>query len=168
MPSPQKTKGKSYENAVAKFLTEAYGEKFMRVGTSGAYLGGANFGRREEMTDGQIRAHKGDICPPDDWNYFNCETKWYKEFKFHLLYDESKILDDWIQEVVTTANDQDINLIIMKFNRIGEYVAYEQHEGFQVDRYTVYKNGWCVTSLKSFWTPHNMDIVKHRSINGRP
>ena len=42
MPSPQKVKGKSFENAKAKFLTEIYGEKFIRVPTSGAFLGGQN------------------------------------------------------------------------------------------------------------------------------
>ena len=87
MPSPQKTKGKGYENAVAKFLTETYGDKFMRVPTSGAFLGGINYDRRAFMTEGQVRAFKGDIIPPDDWNFFNCECKFYKGFNFHQLYD---------------------------------------------------------------------------------
>ena len=25
---------------------------------------------------------KGDIIPPDNWRYFNCECKFYKDFKF--------------------------------------------------------------------------------------
>ena len=56
MPSAQKTKGKGYENAVAKYLTGVYGSKFMRVPTSGAFLGGINYDRRVLMTEGQIRA----------------------------------------------------------------------------------------------------------------
>ena len=50
MASPQKTKGKSYENAKAKFLTEIFSEKFIRVPTSGAFLGGKNYDRRFDMT----------------------------------------------------------------------------------------------------------------------
>ena len=73
MASPQKTKGKSYENAKANFLTEIFSEKFIRVPTSGAFLGGKNYDRRFEMTQGQVMAFKGDIIPPDDWKFFNCE-----------------------------------------------------------------------------------------------
>ena len=78
MASPQKVKGKSYENAKAKFLTEIFDQKFIRVPTSGAFLGGKNYERRLEMTEGQVMAFKGDIIPPDDWKYFNCECKFYK------------------------------------------------------------------------------------------
>ena len=61
MASPQKVKGKSYENAKAKFLTEIFDQKFIRVPTSGAFLGGKNYERRLEMTEGQVMAFKGDI-----------------------------------------------------------------------------------------------------------
>ena len=59
MPSPQKVKGKSFENAKAKFLTEIFGEKFIRVPTSGAFLGGQNYDRRHSMSQGQVMAFKG-------------------------------------------------------------------------------------------------------------
>ena len=81
MPSPQKIKGKSFENAKAKFLTEIFEEKFVRVPTSGAFLGGQNYDRRLSMSQGQVMAFKGDIIPPDDWIYFNCETKSNKKKK---------------------------------------------------------------------------------------
>jgi hypothetical protein len=164
MPSAQKTKGKGYENAVAKYLTGVYGSKFMRVPTSGAFLGGINYDRRELMTEGQIRAFKGDIIPPDDWNYFNCECKFYKGFNFHLLYDGNKLLDGWITETLTTANPKDLNLIFMKFNNIGEYMAYEVREGFQVESYTQYTDNWHITSKSQFWHSHNINIIKNRSI----
>ena len=45
MASPQKVKGKSYENAKAKFLTDIFGQTFIRVPTSGAFLGGKNYDR---------------------------------------------------------------------------------------------------------------------------
>lgn len=165
MPSPQKTKGKGYENAVAKFLTDTYGEKFLRVPTSGAFLGGANFHRRHTMTEGQVRSFKGDIIPPDSWSKFNCECKFYKDFNFHQLYSESKILDRWIAETLDTANTGDLSLIFMKFNNLGEYMAYQSTENFIVNQYTIYKNSWHFTSHSAFWTQHNKNIVKARSTN---
>lgn len=167
MPSAQKTKGKSYENQVAAFLTEQFGEKFIRVPSSGAYLGGTNHSRREDMTAGQVRAFKGDIIPPDDWNHFNCETKFYKDFRFHLLYSEQITLNSWIAETEAAANPNDLNLIFMKFNRLGEYVAYQPSEGYTVNRYTVYNDSWHFTSLSQFWTPTNISIV-HRRCTGTP
>lgn len=163
MPSKQKSKGKGYENVVAKFLTDTYSEKFLRVPSSGAYLGGANFARRETMTEGQIRAYKGDIIPPDDWNFFNAECKFYAAFKFHQLYSESKILDNWILETINTSNANDLNLIFMKFNNIGEYIVYQDHEEFNVALYTRYKDGWIVTSKDQFWNKNNIDQVKARA-----
>jgi len=163
MPSPQKTKGKGYENAVAKFLTETYGEKFIRVPTSGAFLGGQNYDRRLTMTEGQVRAFKGDVIPPDSWNRFNCECKFYKEFLFHKLYSDVKLLDGWITETLDTANQGDLSLILMKFNRIGEFVAFQDHEDFLVEQYTQYK-GWKITSADQFWgSKHNQEVVKSRS-----
>ena len=50
MASPQKVKGKSYENAKAKFLTDIFGQTFIRVPTSGAFLGGKNYDRRLDMS----------------------------------------------------------------------------------------------------------------------
>lgn len=167
MTSPQKQKGKSYETTVAKFLTDQYGEPFMRVPSSGSYLGGQNYDRRHVMSEGQIRAHKGDIIPPDSWNYANFEAKFYKEFKFHLLYTGSKILDGWIQETLITANDDDLNLIFMKFNRIGEYIAYECFEDFHVSNYTRYKD-WIITAKDHFWSStHNTALVKLRCTQGK-
>ena len=43
------------------------------------------------MSDGQVMAFKGDIIPPDDWKFFNCECKFYKDFIFHQLFNESKV-----------------------------------------------------------------------------
>jgi hypothetical protein len=162
MTSRPKEKGKSYENQVAQFLTEQYGDRFMRVPGSGAYVGGSNRDRRLTMTTGQIRTFKGDIIPPDDWNNFNCETKFYKEFRFHLLYTKHTLLDEWINEVEATADQNDVNLIFMKFNRLGEFVAYQPSENFQVDNYTKYQNNWNFTSLGTFWNSYNKDIIHKR------
>ncbi|MBJ66241.1 MAG: hypothetical protein CML97_07105 [Rhodobiaceae bacterium] len=162
MASPQKVKGKSYENAKAKFLTEIFDQKFIRVPTSGAFLGGKNYERRLEMTEGQVMAFKGDIIPPDDWKYFNCECKFYKDFKFHQLLNESKVLDSWIDETLSTANENDLNLIFMKFNNIGEYVAYESKEKFRAKQYLKYYRYWRFTSHEQFWNEYNIEKIRRR------
>ena len=42
MTSPQKAKGSGFEREVAKFLSDLYGESFIRAPGSGAYIGGKN------------------------------------------------------------------------------------------------------------------------------
>lgn len=75
MPSKSKTKGKAFENDMAKFLTEVYGENFKRAFDSGAFVGMSNAFRKQCMTEGQLRSHKGDITGPDSFNHWNCECK---------------------------------------------------------------------------------------------
>ena len=50
-----KNKGKTYERDVANFLTEMYQESFTRVPHSGAYIGGQNFVRIDNLSEGQTR-----------------------------------------------------------------------------------------------------------------
>jgi len=40
MPSKSKNKGSSFERDIAKLLSETFGESFIRVTNSGAYIGG--------------------------------------------------------------------------------------------------------------------------------
>ena len=73
MGSKSKTKGSSWEREVATHLSELYKASFIRVPNSGAYIGGKNTVRKEFLHEGQIRMMKGDIIPPGNWKYFNCE-----------------------------------------------------------------------------------------------
>ena len=63
MPSKSKAKGSSYERDLAKFLSEKYNGSFVRVPNSGAYIGGSNFHRATNLSEGQVRGFKGDIIP---------------------------------------------------------------------------------------------------------
>ena len=63
MPSPQKAKGSGFEREIAKYLSELYGESFIRAPGSGAYVGGKNQSRTQVLHEGQIRSFKGDIVP---------------------------------------------------------------------------------------------------------
>jgi len=126
MTSPQKAKGNSWERKVADHLTALYGEKFLRVPGSGAYIGGMNVHRKETLHEAQVRSFKGDIVPGESFPRLNAECKSYKDFPFHQLFQGScKILDEWISQCMDVADEGDFNIIFMKFNRKGMYVAVQ-------------------------------------------
>lgn len=126
MPSPSKAKGNSFERVTADFLTNLYGEKFIRAPGSGAYVGGKNTHRKQLLHEGQIRNFKGDIVPGESFSKLNAECKSYKEFPFHQLFSGSvKMLDGWIEQCIDASDDGDFNIIFMKFNRKGMYVAVQ-------------------------------------------
>ena len=85
MPSPQKQKGSGFEREIAKYLTDKYGESFIRAPGSGAYVGGKNQARTQFLHEGQIRSFKGDIVPGETFSKLNVECKFYADFPFHLL-----------------------------------------------------------------------------------
>ena len=79
MPSPSKNKGSGFERETAKFLSETYGESFIRAPGSGAYVGGKNQSRTEILHEGQIRSFKGDIVPGQSFHKLNIECKFYAD-----------------------------------------------------------------------------------------
>ena len=126
MTSPSKAKGNSFERQTADFLTNLYGEKFIRAPGSGAYVGGKNTHRKQLLHEGQIRNFKGDIVPGQSFPKMNAECKSYKEFPFHQLFQgEVKLLESWIDQCMDVADEGDFNIIFMKFNRKGTYVAIQ-------------------------------------------
>ena len=163
MPSPSKAKGNSFERQVADFLTNIYGEKFIRAPGSGAYVGGKNTHRKQLLHEGQIRNFKGDIVPGQSFPRFNGECKSYKDFPFHQLFQGScKILDGWID----VADEGDFNILFMKFNRKGTYVAVQaqpNHTSLYFTRhfnYATAKHGhWLFMDYDLFWEL-NADSVK--------
>ena len=126
MTSPSKAKGNSFERQTADFLTNLYGEKCIRAPGSGAYVGGKNTHRKQMLHEGQIRNFKGDIVPGQSFPKMNAECKSYKEFPFHQLFSgEVKLLESWIDQCMDVADEGDFNIIFMKFNRKGTYVAIQ-------------------------------------------
>jgi len=171
MASKSKNKGKSWERDVANFLSDLYGASFIRVPSSGAYVGGKNAVRKEFLHEGQIRSMKGDITPPGEWKHLNIECKSYAEFPFHQLFTSGKItlLDNWIDQTIEAADDNDLNIVIMKFNRKGSFIAFEykhfpQFTTHRHVRYDSVKHGpWAFTGFDDFWQL-NKDAVKTLSI----
>jgi Holliday junction resolvase len=164
MPSPQKAKGSGYEREVAKFLTELYGESFIRAPGSGAYVGGKNQGRKEFLHEGQVRSFKGDIVPGQSFSKMNAECKFYKDFSFHLLLTgKCAQLDSWLEQLLDVEDEGDMNILFMKFNRIGQYVAVQPKLTWRMLNYTFYASekygDWLITEKTSFFKD-NEDLVK--------
>jgi len=167
MPSPQKQKGSSFERDVATFLSKLYGESFIRAPGSGAYVGGKNQTRKEFLHEGQIRSFKGDIVPGLSFNRFNAECKSYKDFPFHqVLTGQCKQLDTWLDQLMTVAEKDDINILFMKFNRKGKFVCVQSKLTWISDQFLYYTsekyNDWLIIEFDHFWA-HNKDLFKSYS-----
>lgn len=163
MPSKSKTKGSGAERELAKFLGEVYDDNFMRVPTSGAITGGQNHVRKEYMSEGQIRAMKADIIPPDFMPKFVIECKFYKDLPFHLFTSEGnsvKLVDKWLEELYFDCDEDDVGFLCFKLNRKGWFVVFHKdllNHDLQLDNHIIY-NDYIVTDMKSFFI-NNKDIV---------
>jgi hypothetical protein len=164
MPSKSKTKGNSWELDVSKFLSETYNENFLRIPSSGAFVGGKNNIRKVSLDGSQLQSKKGDIHPPETWKHWNIECKNYKDFPFHQLWTtDVKILDSWIQQQKDVEDPGDLNLILIKISRKDKWVVFPENLGFIVDRSLLYK-GWYFVSWDDFWTKEqNRNLVKQHS-----
>jgi Holliday junction resolvase len=170
MGANSKTKGKTFERDIANYLSKLYDSSFTRVPDSGAFTGGKNAVRKQTLSENQIRARKGDIIPPDEWKFFNCEAKSYADFPFHhLLINKSiPLLEEWIEQTLQAADDGDCNIIAMKFNRKGKFLAFRLPETFKTNRHIDYTdkqgNNWRLTSFDEFFDL-NKDTFKARCMS---
>jgi hypothetical protein len=164
MPSKSKAKGNAWELDVAKFLSETYNESFLRIPSSGAFVGGKNNFRKASIDAAQLQGKKGDIHPPEAWKHWNIECKSYADFPFHQLwYADVKILDAWIQQQKDVEDAGDLNLIFIKISRKDKWVVFPSTLEFSVERSLKYK-GWTFVHWDQFWGPQaNRDLVKKYS-----
>lgn len=161
MASKQKVKGSSFEREVAKELTLRYGENFTRTIGSGAYTGGKNTVRKDYLTENQIRHHKGDITPPDSFYRMNMECKSYQDFQFHLLFKgEYALMEQWITQTLDAADEGDINIIVMKFNRIGKYICVQDYEGMDRRCALNYRDNWFYFEYDVFFRDNEESFKK--------
>ena len=159
MPSKGKAKGNGWEREVADFLSDLYGESFVRVPNSGAFIGGKNSHRKSNLSEEQIRGFKGDIIPGPSFPNLNLEAKFYKDFAFHqVLQGSCKQLDQWIEQMRDTCDETDLNILAMKFNRKGAYIAFEAKwlpQILKTPNFMWYHNEkygpWIITEFNSFW-----------------
>lgn len=164
MTSPQKAKGSGFEREVAKFLSDLYGESFIRAPGSGAYIGGKNQHRTAILHEGQIRSFKGDIVPGQSFSKMNIECKFYADFPFHLLLSgDCKVINTWIEQLMDVAENGDVNLLFMKFNRKGRYVAVQCGSTWITDNFVYYSSSkfgdWLIVEFDDFFQ-HNSTLLK--------
>jgi len=167
--SKSKNKGNSFERELATFLSKQYSDSFVRAAHSGAYIGGTNTHRKERLSENQIKSFKGDIIPPDTWSHFNAECKSYADFPFHLLLTgDCKVIDAWIDQLMDVADEDDVNLLFMKFNRKGRYVCVQSKLTWVSDNFVYYtskKHGdWTIFEFDSFFAL-NTELLKTYSIS---
>jgi Holliday junction resolvase len=167
MPSPQKQKGSSFEREVASFLTELYKESFIRAPGSGAYVGGKNQVRKQMLHEGQVRSFKGDIVPGQSFVKLNAECKSYADFPFHLLLTgECKVIDGWIDQLMSVADDGDMNVLFMKFNRKGKFVVVPSNMTWVTDNFIYYTSkkhkDWIIIEFENFFNL-NKDLFQRYS-----
>jgi len=169
MSSPSKNKGSGFEREVAKYLSDTYSESFIRAPGSGAYTGGSNNFRKKVLHENQVRNFKGDIIPGESFPLLNCECKFYADFGFHQLYTGSAVLASWLQQLMDAADGGDLNILFMKFNRKGRYVAVQANLPWERGcSYTLYKDvthgDWMIYSFEEFFKL-NTTLLKSLSKN---
>jgi hypothetical protein len=128
MANASKAKGKTFERKIADFLSEKYGQKFIRVPNSGAFFGGTNSALRADYPARLKSNLAGDlICPPDFIFVVECKTR--KDSASDLVQilakGESKELDSWLEQVendAKTVNKQPL-LIFKLSNGLPELCA---------------------------------------------
>lgn len=162
-----KNKGNSFERELASYLSELYNESFVRAPHSGAYIGGSNSQRKQYLSENQTRSYKGDIVPPDSWVNFNAEAKSYADFPFHLvLTGDCKQLDKWLNQLMDVSEPDDLNILFLKFNRKGRFVAVQTNVTWVTDQFLYYSSAkhkdWLIIEFEHFFK-HNKDIVRSYS-----
>lgn len=164
MPSPSKNKGSGFEREVGKYLTELYGAPFIRAPGSGAYTGGSNSHRRQVLHEGQVRSFKGDILPPGEFGLLNAEAKFYADLPFHQLLGVCPQVEAWLEQLMAASDPGDFNILFMKFNRKGRFVAVQASIPWNITgsslRYASKEYGaWMIFQLETFFND-NKDLIK--------
>tara|TARA_B100001123_G_C14986801_1_gene897919 strand:+ start:241 stop:738 length:498 start_codon:yes stop_codon:yes gene_type:complete len=123
MPSKSKSKGNAFERFIADDLTQVFGYNFERVPNSGAFVGGKNASKYSSLSKSQQLIYEGDILVPDELYHMKIECKSYKDFAFHQLFSENKLLDSWIEQAHSKEKHW---FLIFKINRKGTFVLVDR------------------------------------------
>jgi Holliday junction resolvase len=158
MSSANKNKGKRGEREVADHLSKVFGLNFERVPNSGAFTGGKNFFRKQQLTETQNLLAEGDIIVPDELKHLCFEIKTYKEFSFAGVYSKNKQLDDWIKQASATTK---IWFLVFKINHAGAFVVYSKklQNILKIPRcFSIYQNEYIINGMSDFFE-NNKDIL---------
>lgn len=139
MTSKSKSKGNAYERDIAKRLTETYSQTFVRVPTSGAYVGGVNAHRAATLDQHQLAARKSDVQAPTGW-HINIEVKNYADLPFHQLFTSCKQLDTWIDQLEQVSCPGDVDIIFFKITRKGQFVCVKHYPSLDTSNALPYRD----------------------------
>ncbi len=163
-----KAKGNRGELELCKKLSAIFGGSFIRVPNSGAFTGGKNAFRKQTLSDGQNRASKGDIIPPDFMSKLVLEAKWYKDFRFHQLIQPGNCtqLDEWIGQALDAVDAGDLWFVAFKINLRGWYIAipHEGSDAYAFGNHCVYTGQFgkfVVTEALEFFETNREIILEH-------
>lgn len=122
--SRQKQKGNAFERVVAEHLTKVFDLKFFRTPGSGAYVGGRNFHRVNELTNSQQLLLEGDIVVPEELAFLKFECKTLKKFSFSSLLDSNAIFESWVDQA---KSEDKLWFLVFKINNRGTFIVYEEN-----------------------------------------
>ena len=149
-----KAKGNSGELKIAKFLTELYTQKFIRVPNSGAFIGGKNNSRKQLMDSTQVSYFKSDLIPPSNMRKLVIESKFYKDFPFNRLMCEGDIkqLDAWIEQTLDVVDPEDLWFVVIRINHKGSFACFDNKwmTEFQIQNHVRYKT-YVLTEFEPFF-----------------
>ena len=112
MANKSKDKGSAFERAIAKRLTESFGEPFVRSAGSGAWLGGRNANR--EAPESVRRDRTGDIACPEGLPFL-IECKRYRDIPD--LFEPSERIGKWLDQLLEGFREGDIPILIFQGDR---------------------------------------------------
>lgn len=111
----QKKKGKRVEREIARLLTEATGDNWNRVLSSGGYA--TTSGTKEGR-------FKGDVFS-DEWENYCIEVKSTKKtIDLPKLFSDKSLFAKYINQLIRECGE-DTPILFIKINRRGTYVIYE-------------------------------------------
>ena len=113
-----KKKGNRGELELTKILDERFGKgKFKRVPQSGAFTGGSNRAKTENISEEAKNVLSGDLITPKGFR-FSIEHKSYGEISFWDLFNSSSKLLEWMKQAEGDAIfAKKSPLLVVKINR---------------------------------------------------
>jgi hypothetical protein len=167
MGAKSKRKGNASERELTTILSGIFTGSFVRVPSSGGFVGGKNVHRRQTLSTMQDRSFRGDIIPPDHLPRLVIECKAYQQFRFHQLMQPGPcpLLDDWIGQTLAVLDPGDQWFVSFKVTRLGWFVAAAETEcpDYQFANYCAYTgaNGACrVTDMMHFFRTNREAILR--------
>ena len=146
-----KKKGNNNENECKKILNERFEGVtiFQRTPNSGAFVGGQNFYRKEQLNEEQNLLFVGDLyCNRKDFK-FTIEHKAYAEASFWDLFNESSDLHSWMKQAEHDAESVGKQpMLIVKYNNKKRIVYLKKNyvdslDCSNLEAYAFFEhNGW--------------------------